>query len=167
MQSSIFSYYNHYLFEKDSKHLDILKELPMELQYEINHYVNVFMLRRVPIFFHASQACLDDMAHCLKTHTIPPNEKIIQCGEVGKEMYFLNYGTVTVQTADGLTVAKLHSGAFFGEVALLEDVPRIATIQTVTFCDVFILNKKDFKRVTSTYPNFKEKLMHAADARQT
>lgn len=166
MQSSIFGYYNHYLFEKISAHSEIVEELPKELQQEINSYVNVFMLRHVPIFSRASQDCLTEMVHCLKKRTLPPNETIIRYGDVGKEMYFLNHGVVEVLLANGTSVAKLRSGSFFGEMSLLNEVPRIATVRTVTFCDIFVLKKKDFIHVMETYPDFMEEIKRTAQKRQ-
>ncbi len=83
--------------------------------------------------------CLTDMVHCLTTRTLAPHEIIINHGDDGKEMYFLSHGVVEVLTPDGTQVAKLRSGSFFGEVALLKDVTRNATIKAVTFSDVFVL----------------------------
>ena len=166
MQSSIFGYYNHYLFEKSANHADIVEELPKELQQEVKDYVNIFMLRHVPIFANASPGCLSEMIKCLKARTIPPDETVIRYGDVGDEMYFLNHGVVEVQMGDGVPVAKLRAGSFFGEVALLHDVPRIATVRTVTFCDLFVLKKKDFVRVMETYPRFRAEMQRISRERQ-
>lgn len=166
MQSSIFSYYNHYLFEKDAKNSQIVADLPQVLQREINTHVNVVMLRHVPIFAHASQECLSDMVKCLKRRSLTPHEQIITHGDIGQEMYFLSHGVVEVQLENGRPVAKLRSGAFFGETALLKEEPRNATVQSITFCDLFVLSKKDFLRVMSVYPDFQEVVMRTVETRQ-
>ncbi len=166
LQNDIFNYYNHYLFEKSAKNSELIDELPLELQQEINDYVNVFMLRDVPIFANASHKCLTDMVHCLKTRTLSPHQMIIRHGDIGKEMYFLSHGVVEVQLADGSPVAKLRSGAFFGEVALINEVTRTATVKAITFSDLFVLSKKDFLRVMETYPEFKEEVDRIVAERQ-
>ena len=165
LQSNIFSYYNHHLLKEDAKRSEIVDGLPLSLQQEINAYVNIFMLRYVPIFTNASQECLADMAQCLKTRTLSPHEQIIRCGEVGEEMYFLRHGVVEVQMADGASIAKLRAGSFFGEIALLKEAPRNATVKAVTFCDLFVLSKADFSRVMEIYPDFKAEVRRTANER--
>jgi hypothetical protein len=165
LQVSIFSYYNHYVFEKSAKHSDLINELPMELHREINDYVNIFMLRDVPIFADASQECLSDLVHLLKMRTLSPRENIIKYGEVGKEMYFLSHGMVEVLLEDGSPIARLRSGSFFGETALLKEETRNASIQAVTFSDVFVLKKADFIRVMDTYPDFKAEVTKIVENR--
>ncbi len=59
LQTDIFNYYNHYLFEKSSMNTELIDELPVSLQREINDYVNVYMLRYVPIFAEASHGMFD------------------------------------------------------------------------------------------------------------
>jgi hypothetical protein len=166
LQVAIFNYYNHYVFEKSAKNSDLINELPLELQREINDYVNIFMLRDVPIFSNASQECLTFMVRCLKMRTLSPNEKIIHHGEVGDEMYFLSHGVVEVQAEDGTSIAKLRSGSFFGETALLKEMMRNATVKAVTFSDVYVLNKKDFIRGMESYPDFKDEVGRIVNERQ-
>jgi hypothetical protein len=162
LQEDIFNYYNHYVFEKNQKQSKIMDELPVELQAEVNDFVKVHMLRDVPLFKNASQECLTDMVRCFKSKTLSPHEEIIRFGEVGDEMFFISHGVVDILTKDNLSVAKLRSGSFFGEVALIESVPRTATVRTVTFTDILVLKKPDFMRVMKTDKDFRldvEKIM--------
>jgi CRP-like cAMP-binding protein len=52
-------------------------------------------------------------------------------------------------------VATLSDGAFFGEIALISDRPRSATARAHSFCDVYMLERAAFERVTAAYPEFR------------
>ncbi|MBF0445134.1 MAG: cyclic nucleotide-binding domain-containing protein, partial [Magnetococcales bacterium] len=158
LQRDIFSFYQHYLFEKEVQLSGVVDDLPFELQKNTTIYVKVYMLRNVPIFSHVSQEHLVEIAQLLASRIVSPGEIIIKAGEVGEEMYFLSHGTVEVLTADGQSIAKLRTGSFFGELALLEHGKRMATVRANTYCDLYILGKKDFTHVVATNPEFKKQL---------
>ncbi len=158
LQDDIFSFYNHYLSERGVEQSEIIAELPTELQSNINVYVNVFMLRRVPFFADASQECLAAMVGFLTTRIISPHEEIISAGEQGREMFFLTHGVVEVVSPEGKSLAKLRAGAFFGEMALFRDVTRTATVRALTFCDTYVLKKDDFENVLKIFPDFQAHL---------
>jgi CRP-like cAMP-binding protein len=67
---------------------------------------------------------------------------------MGKSMYFIFDGTVDV-IKGGKVVANLSEGQFVGEIALIESVPRTATIKTSTDCCLLILYKEDLDSVLS------------------
>ncbi|MBF0136653.1 MAG: ion transporter [Magnetococcus sp. DMHC-1] len=154
LQGDIFSFYNHFMTERAALTSEILQELPPELQREINRYVNMVMLRNVPFFAQASEECLSDMVECLTTRICTPREQVIRAGDKGDEMFFLSHGVVEVLTPEGHPLVKLRAGSFFGEVALLRDVERTATVRAITFCDLYVLSRSDFTRVVKSYPDF-------------
>ncbi|MBF0155295.1 MAG: ion transporter [Magnetococcales bacterium] len=158
LQGDIFSFYNHFLTERAALTSEILQELPPELQKEINRYVNMVMLQNVPFFVNAGEECLIDLVECLTTRICTPRELVIQAGDKGDEMFFLSHGVVEVLTAEGHPLVKLRAGSFFGEVALLRDVERTATVRCITFCDLYVLNRADFTRVAKSYPDFSAQL---------
>jgi CRP-like cAMP-binding protein len=64
-------------------------------------------------------------------------------GEPGERFYFLERGTARV-VRDGMDVATLESGDFFGEIALLRDIPRTATVEAVSDLDLLVLERGPF-----------------------
>ena len=80
-------------------------------------------------------------------------------------MYFLSRGSVEVVDAAGKVVKTMHEGDFFGELALLSDQPRSATVRAATPCDLFVLKQADFKRALKEYPQFAESVNEIARTR--
>ncbi|MGH2675735.1 MAG: cyclic nucleotide-binding domain-containing protein, partial [Actinomycetota bacterium] len=77
---------------------------------------------------------------------VPPGETIIRQGEQGDAFYAVGSGQVEV-IEDGHSVGVLGPGSFFGEVALLLDVPRTATVRARTPVRVYRLERDGFDRL--------------------
>jgi NADH dehydrogenase len=76
-----------------------------------------------------------------------PGQDIVRQGEPGDAFYTLARGEVEV-LKDGVCVARLCEGAFFGEEALLHDRPRSATVRALTAVDVVMVARGDFKAIS-------------------
>ncbi len=61
-------------------------------------------------------------------------------GEIAREMYFIKSGTVQVQL-HGQPVTLLKKGSYFGEIGLLRNARRNASVRAMTDCDLFVLTK--------------------------
>jgi cAMP-dependent protein kinase regulator len=105
-------------------------------------------LRQLPAF---EQLGDDDLAEVLAHGdwmNVAPGETIIEQGEEGDAFYAIRSGRVDVLT-DGEHVQTLGSGRYFGEIALLSDVPRTATVVARTPVRLFRLDREGFERVIS------------------
>ena len=85
-------------------------------------------------FFHTVPATgLGDLLSRLKERKLEPNEVVVQQGEGGRSLYLVREGTCVVdhQEEDGATheIARLGTGDHFGEIALLGDGVRTATVR--------------------------------------
>ena len=75
-------------------------------------------------------------------------------------------GTITVtDPATGTVIATLHSGDFFGEMALLDHAPRNATVRATDYCDLFVLAREAFDPILDRYPDFARHIRAIAAAR--
>jgi voltage-gated potassium channel len=92
-------------------------------------------------------------------------EEIVRKGEVGDEMYVISRGSAEVVDGAGKVIKTLGEGDFFGELALLCDQPRSATVRAATPCDLFVLKQGDFKRALKEYPQFAESVNEVARTR--
>jgi cAMP-dependent protein kinase regulator len=105
-------------------------------------------LRRIPVF---SSLGSDDLAEVLEHGrwvNVPPGEVIIRRGEPADAFYAVGSGRVEVEP-DGAPPKTLGPGSFFGELALLSDVPRTATVVARTPVRVFRLGREGFDRAVA------------------
>lgn len=108
-------------------------------------------LRAVPLFAGQPPLALERMAQQLVPVTFAPGEGIVVEGEAGERFYMVDAGAVQVwgPAADGV---ELGPGAWFGEIALLHDVPRTATVRAVTPVRLFALDRDAFLAAVTTHP---------------
>lgn len=84
-------------------------------------------------------------------------QTIIRRGEIGREMFFVTSGMVEILSDDNLRVlARFRDGQFFGEIAVLLDVPRIANVKAVSQVEVFVLTKENLEAVFEAVPGAAE-----------
>ena len=166
LQESIFNYYNFGMQQNISDNFSkVISELPTELASELKDHVNIHLVTQVPLFRNADRDSLKEIIRCLRTEIFSPSETIIHSGEEGNEMYFLVYGIVEVISDEGKVLNKLRTGSFFGELALLRKIKRIATVRALTYCQVYRLNNEDLERIMKKYPPLKRQLEHIAKKR--
>jgi NADH:ubiquinone reductase (H+-translocating) len=86
-------------------------------------------------------------------------EAVFYQGDLGDKVYIIESGECEVlQNRDGLdkVVAKLTAGEYFGEMAVLSDASRNATVRALTQMDVLIVSKSDFDQLKTGVPAFGE-----------
>ena len=93
--------------------------------------VELRLLRGVPLFAPLPPAELEGLARASTLLDYVPGETVVEQGETGTRYYVVADGTVEV-TIDGELVREMSRGEGFGEIALLADIPRTATIRALT-----------------------------------
>jgi CRP-like cAMP-binding protein/Zn-dependent protease len=105
-------------------------------------------LRELPPFAHLEFASLNEVLAHGEWRTVAPGETIIEQGEVGDAFYVVGSGQVEI-VKDGRPVTVMGAGAHFGEIALLADVPRTASVVARTPVRVFRLDREGFDGVVA------------------
>ncbi|ORY39904.1 camp-binding domain-like protein [Rhizoclosmatium globosum] len=82
---------------------------------------------------------------------------IFNQGEKSTEMFFILSGTVNI-IVNGTVVSSCSDGSFFGEVALIANMPRTASIQAVTSCNVYSLSADDFNDILLDYKDIRDRI---------
>jgi hypothetical protein len=126
-------------------------------------------LRRVPMLAALSRATVDDVALRLRLEDVPANSTIVREGEAGDKLYLIKSGEALV-LADNpgggeVEVGVLHSMDYFGEIALLRDVPRTATVRARGPVQLFSLTRADFQEILGRSEAFRETVSRTGDAR--
>ncbi|CAN9128436.1 cyclic nucleotide-binding domain-containing protein [Alternaria alternata] len=123
-------------------------------------------LRSFPLFQAAPDSFLTQVGLHLKPQLYQPHDTILTEGETGKAMYWLVRGAVRVTSRDQeSTYAELKPGAFFGEIGILMDIPRTATIIANMRSLVVRLNKEDLMKELPAFPEVEVAIMHEAQER--
>ncbi len=128
----------------------------------------VELLRTVPLFAQIPHAEAEALASRLVARTFEAATAVIREGENGESLFLIARGVVRVSRQEGARrkeLATLVAGEFFGEMALLHDEPRSATVETVTACSLYELRREELRRAMQEYPVIREQL-EAADRRR-
>jgi len=144
----------------------ILKDLPSALQKELALHIHADVIEKVPIFKGASDAFIKEIVMKLTPAMFTPGDYIFREGEIGHNMYFISRGSVEVLSEKtGQVYATLGEGGFFGEVALLRQTPRNASVRALQYCDLYTLDSKNFQLVLNQFPDFARHIKKMARAR--
>ncbi|MFW5641249.1 MAG: cyclic nucleotide-binding domain-containing protein [Roseicyclus sp.] len=122
------------------------------------------VLRKIAFMEGLPTAFLQRLANCLAPVEPARGEAVVTKGEPGDAMYIIIAGGVTVETGKGI---PLQPGDFFGEMALLEDVPRNATVRAGDGCKLFRLSRRDFHYLCRIEPAFEARVASVADSRKS
>ncbi len=140
--------------------------MPENLQAEIAINIHLETLKRVHIFQDCEPGLLQQLVTRLKLQVFSPNDFICKKGDIGREMYFIKSGKLSVVSDDGSKVfATLTEGSYFGEISIL-DIPgsktgnrRTANVKSVGYSDLFCLTKSDLWQALAEYPLAKKALI--------
>lgn len=130
------------------------KENAMETELTIPD--KILLLKGIEIFEGLRVRELAAVASVTEEKDYQEGENVIQEGESGDTMYLIIRGEVSVikgqEEGREIDLDRIHEGDYFGEMALFEDMPRSATIRTLTPIRLLVLHKQVFKEIVTEYP---------------
>jgi NADH dehydrogenase len=94
-----------------------------------------------------------------------PGEEVFHQGDLGDRVYIILNGRAQV-VKDGAPVAEIRSGECFGEMALLHEQRRSATVRCLAAMDVLALPKREFTTLTAHLPGLRESFEQVAEERE-
>eukprot|EP01065_Artemidia_motanka_P034013 TRINITY_DN4111_c0_g1_i3.p1 TRINITY_DN4111_c0_g1~~TRINITY_DN4111_c0_g1_i3.p1 ORF type:complete len:934 (+),score=343.87 TRINITY_DN4111_c0_g1_i3:84-2885(+) len=171
VQKEAFTIYPSLLEAGMRDYQSILLELPEFIREKITRHIKVSLIGNVPMFKGVSRRVLTHVAEVLREDYRGSKEYLIQAGETGHEMYILSQGMVEVlipdRTRSGYEVwaANLKAGSWFGEIALLKQTTRTASVRSVTSCVLYKLDKHDFDAVLSRSEELRRRLHEETERR--
>ncbi|XP_076446355.1 cyclic nucleotide-gated channel alpha-3-like [Babylonia areolata] len=145
---------------------EVLSALPDKLKAEMAIQVHLDTLKRVKIFQDCEPGLLVELVLKLRLQIFSPGDYICRKGDIGREMYIVKRGKLSVVGDDGHTVfATLSDGSVFGEVSILNIAGnktgnrRTANVRSIGYSDLFCLSKDALWEALTEYPEAKNKLM--------
>ncbi len=123
-------------------------------------------MRSFPLFMSASDDFLIAIGKYLRPQVHSAHDLILTEGDEAKAMYWLVRGVVAVTSRDGEAIyAELKPGSFFGEIGVLMNMPRTATIIARTKCLLLVLKKEDLHLELPKFPDMEKAIRHEARER--
>ena len=118
---------------------------------------------KVPLFAGLNAAYIAEIARLLTQQVVPANHVIVRRGERAEAMFFIMGGEVEVDIQP--TPRRLGRGQYFGEIALLQDTVRTATVMAISECQLLALDAADFRRLLDAHPDLRAEVSRVADQR--
>lgn len=123
------------------------------------------ILKNIPLFKSLSEEQHKAIIDHITMQYFPAHYKLFEKGVLGNAMYILKSGVVRIYNDAG-DLATLKDNDFFGEMALIENSPRMAGAETLSDCEIFVLNKEDFAALMQKSPDIAQKVQEAYQARK-
>jgi ATP-binding cassette subfamily B protein len=126
-------------------------------------------LRSVPLFAGLDKTTLDSLAANLQIEHFERDADLMRQGEAGDHLYVIREGDVDVLVDDGgaeRRLAQLHAGDYVGEIALLRDVPRTATVRARTSVEAYSLSRESFQSMLAVFPMMREEVNQTLEQRE-
>ena len=121
----------------------------------------------VPLFSDLNAGEIAEITRLLHPHGVPAHHVVVHHSDASDAMYFIMSGEVEVEVEIEITPTpvRLKEGQYFGEIALLKDIERTATVITNKDCQLLPLPATDFRNLMKRPPNISEKITRQAEGR--
>ena len=127
---------------------------------QLRKNAKVEMLRRVPLFSQCSKKELEEVASVADEVSLADGRVLIREGERGREFFVIIDGELTVRRKSR-KIATMRDGGFVGEMSLVLDKPRNATVTAEGPVRALVITDRAFKRLLEHSPGIQLKVMRA------
>jgi CRP/FNR family transcriptional regulator, cyclic AMP receptor protein len=118
------------------------------------------LISRVPLFAHCSKRELSEVAGIADEIDLREGKELTKQGAPGREFFVLVEGTADV-VKNGRKINSLSAGDFFGEIALVHQSPRTATVKATSPVRALVVTERNFRRLLEEMPEIQRKVLAA------
>ena len=125
-------------------------------------------LRQIPLFADLSEEDLEQLYQMAETVSIPAGQLVLREGDQGDSLYVVLTGELEVTKRQGsqdILLAVYMPGQFFGEMALLEQAPRSASVRTLQESRLLVISQAAFQTLLTCSPSAPLKILHTVTSR--
>jgi voltage-gated potassium channel len=160
LNEQVRNYYEYlWAHHRGVKEEALFEDLPSSFRLNLLVHLTRSLLEKVPLFKYCPPVLRHVLLMSLKPQTYAPGVLIARAGEIGKEIFFLSHGRTEVLSEDGKEKYGIfEDGDYFGDLSLILKERRSASVKALSYCEVFVLTKKDFNHIKTEYPEFREVL---------
>ena len=115
-------------------------------------------LHSIPIFGACGPGDLQRISQLVDEVDIPDGRVIMRQGDPGREMFIVASGTARAER-DGRHIADFGPGGVFGEMSIIAEGPRTATVTAIEPMRAFVVGHREFHSLMDTYPDFKMRVL--------
>ena len=123
------------------------------------------LLAQIPLFEHCGKNALQRVAALLESESFAEGDRIVRQGESGDSMYVIARGAVQIlkeiDHQPPALLAILVAGGFFGEIALLAESPRTATVRAASPCTMLRLRRRNLETLMDVTPDIRSSVHRA------
>jgi len=124
------------------------------------------VLMRSDFFAQAPGVLLNNLALACQPLAVDAGATIVERGDTTSDLYVVCRGELEAIGASGERLGRLQAGDCFGEMAMLDDRPRNATVRAVSPCDLLVLAATDFRRIVDDFPEAEAEFRQVAARRR-
>ena len=122
------------------------------------------LIRGVPLFSELGRKQLEEVASIADEIDLKPGTDLTIEGTPGRQFFVLIEGEATVTQGDR-EINRMGPGDFFGEIALVKDEPRTASVVAETPVRTLVITARSFRTLLDRSPEIEGKVMSAVNAR--
>lgn len=132
----------------------------------MRHDDKIDHLEKIPLFAGLSKKELRFLAQMSSETSVQDGSVLVKQGEIGQEAMIIESGSAEVRR-DGRRIDSLGPGDFFGEMSLINHMPRNADVVATSDMNLLVMDSREFSSVLSEYPEVAVKILKTVVSRLT
>ena len=137
-------------------------ELPRQLRYEVALAMHRGAAKSIPFFSDKDQVFIASIIPFLNSTFLPASSDVYMEGDYAEEIYFIVSGRCVVMIENQHVVKRLQKGSYFGEIEVIEQVPRKFTVKTANDSDLLTMSKRIFTVIKGEFQSVYAEMVEIA-----
>mmetsp|Transcript_18828 Transcript_18828/g.26426 ORF Transcript_18828/g.26426 Transcript_18828/m.26426 type:complete len:610 (-) Transcript_18828:442-2271(-) len=161
--------YHEYMFHRyrSADREEFVRDLSSPLRAEVLLYINVNLLKSIPLFEDSDPMFLITVCHHLLPKVFQPGDYVTRIGQPGDKLYFISVGELEVESLDSngnlVPTSKIFAGSYFGERAIVDPHYLLTySCRAVVYSDLNVMRREDLMVCLKDFPDTKKRVFQKA-----